>query len=64
VNFTAVALCIASQRVFVVYFDIDSVRKLMGTPSITQQLLGLCNAVVLSSGYTPEETIQEVYFHG
>jgi disulfide bond formation protein DsbB len=40
VNFAAIALCIASQRVFivvvvvvVVYFVIDSVRKLLDTPS-------------------------------
>jgi hypothetical protein len=35
VNFTAITLCVASQRVFivVVYFVIDSVRKLLDTPS-------------------------------
>jgi hypothetical protein len=36
VNFAAITLCIASQRVFivviVVYFVIDSVRKLLDTP--------------------------------
>jgi hypothetical protein len=37
VSFTAIALCVASQRGFivvvvvVVYFDIDSVRKLLNT---------------------------------
>jgi hypothetical protein len=34
VSFAATALCVASQRVFiVVYFIIDSVRKLLDTPS-------------------------------
>jgi hypothetical protein len=44
VSFAAIALCVASQRVFVVvvvvvvvvvdaYFVIDSVRKLLDTPS-------------------------------
>jgi uncharacterized membrane protein len=34
VNFAAITLCVASQRMFiVVYFVIDSVRKLLDTPS-------------------------------
>jgi hypothetical protein len=35
VSFAAINLCVASQRVFivVVYFVIDSVRKLLDTPS-------------------------------
>jgi hypothetical protein len=36
VSFAAITLCVASQRVFiiiVVYFVIDSVRKLSDTPS-------------------------------
>jgi hypothetical protein len=34
VGFAAITLCVASQRVFiVVYFVIDSVRKLLNTPS-------------------------------
>jgi hypothetical protein len=34
VNFAAITLCIASQRVFVVVdFVIDSFRKLLDTPS-------------------------------
>jgi hypothetical protein len=37
VSFTVITLCVASQRVFVVvivvYFVIDSVRKLSDTPS-------------------------------
>jgi hypothetical protein len=39
VSFAAITLCVAPQRVFVVvYFIIDSVRKLLGTPSFTTQL--------------------------
>jgi hypothetical protein len=34
VSYAATTLCVASQRVFiVVYFVIDSVRKLLDTPS-------------------------------
>jgi hypothetical protein len=33
VSFAAITFCIASQRVFVVYFVIDSVRKLLDTHS-------------------------------
>jgi len=34
VSFAVVTLCVASQRVFiVVYFVIDSIRKLLDTPS-------------------------------
>jgi hypothetical protein len=36
VTFAAITLCVASQRVFIVvsvYFVIDSVRKLLDTPS-------------------------------
>jgi hypothetical protein len=36
VSFVTITLCIASQRVFIVasvYFVIDSVRKLLDTPS-------------------------------
>jgi hypothetical protein len=33
-SFAAITLCVASQRVFIVdYFVIDSVRKLLDTPS-------------------------------
>jgi hypothetical protein len=41
VSFAAITLCVASQRVFivVVYFVIESVRKLLDTPSyITAKL--------------------------
>jgi hypothetical protein len=43
VSFAAIALCIASQRVFIVVvvvdFVIDSVRKLLDIPSYTAQTL-------------------------
>jgi hypothetical protein len=40
VSFAAITLCVASQRVFVVvYFVIDSVRKLLDTPSYTEWLI-------------------------
>jgi hypothetical protein len=50
VSFAAITLCVASQRVFVVvvvvvYFVIDSVRKLMDTPSYITHVkinLSLC----------------------
>jgi hypothetical protein len=41
VSFAAITLCVASQRVFIVvslYFFIDSVRKLLDTPSYIQQI--------------------------
>jgi hypothetical protein len=41
VSFAAVTLCVASQQVFVstvVYFVIDSVRKLLDTPSYTHTI--------------------------
>jgi hypothetical protein len=38
VSFAAITLCVASQRVFiVVYFVIDSARKLLDTPSYDVQ---------------------------
>jgi hypothetical protein len=38
-SFAAIILCVASQRVFiVVYFVIDSVRKLLDTPSCKLRL--------------------------
>jgi uncharacterized protein HemY len=43
VGFSAITLCVASQQVFVVvvvvvlYFIIDSVQKLLDTPSYTVQ---------------------------
>jgi hypothetical protein len=33
VSFAAITLCVASQRVFIVYFVIDSVRELLDIPS-------------------------------
>jgi hypothetical protein len=41
VSFAAITLCVAFQRVFivaVVYFVIDSVRKLLDTPSYEQKI--------------------------
>jgi hypothetical protein len=39
VIFAAIILCVASQRVFiVVYFVVDSVRKLFGAPSYVDVL--------------------------
>jgi hypothetical protein len=49
VSFAAVTLCVASQQVFIVavaYFFIDSVRKLLVTPSYAsgrdKEFLNLC----------------------
>jgi hypothetical protein len=41
VSFVAIILCVASQRVFTVaaYFVIDSVRKLLDTPSLSTRAL-------------------------
>jgi hypothetical protein len=41
VSFATIALCVASQLVFivVVYFVIESVRKLLDTPSYTNRLI-------------------------
>jgi hypothetical protein len=42
VSFAAITLCVASQQVFiaaVVYFVIDSVRKLLDIPSYVKLLL-------------------------
>jgi len=53
VSFSAITLCVASQRVFiVVYFVIDSVRKLLVTPSYIRTKLVI---------YWPEEEKQEEY---
>jgi hypothetical protein len=53
VSFAAVTLCVASQRVFIfvgVYFVIDSVRKLLDTPSYNEELLNLYCINVRKSG--------------
>jgi hypothetical protein len=39
VSFASITLYVASQRVFVIYFIIDSVKKLLDTPSNKQNLL-------------------------
>jgi hypothetical protein len=43
VSFAAITLCVTSQRVFivVVYFVIDSVRKLLDTPSYSKDRIFL-----------------------
>jgi hypothetical protein len=44
VSFAAITLCVASQRVFIVvsiYFVIDSVRKILDTPSYTRHCLSV-----------------------
>jgi hypothetical protein len=38
-SFAAITLCVASQRVFVVYFVIDSVRKLLYIPSYAHEYI-------------------------
>jgi hypothetical protein len=47
VKFAAIILCVASKRVFIViYFVIDSVRKLLDTPSYEDLRRGLgCDTV-------------------
>jgi hypothetical protein len=40
VSFATITICVASQRVFVVYFVIDSVRKLM---DILSYVYSVCN---------------------
>jgi hypothetical protein len=53
VSFAAITLCVASQRVFIVYFVIDSVRKLLDTPSYSGRLkLVLVHHISCSPGYT------------
>jgi hypothetical protein len=40
VSYAAITFCVASQQVFiVVYFVIDSVRKLLDTPSYVQAVI-------------------------
>jgi hypothetical protein len=48
VRFAAITLCVASPRVFVVvYFVIDSVRKLLDTPSYLIKLLTSVDSILL-----------------
>jgi hypothetical protein len=61
VSFAAIALCVASQRQFVnVHFVIDSVRKLLDTPSYKV----LCDASITPFKYyhTNNEENFERYF--
>jgi hypothetical protein len=56
VSFAAITLCVASQCVFVVvYFVIDSVRKLLDTPSY--YIITLC----LPSGCYAEENAIQIF---
>jgi hypothetical protein len=48
VSFAAITLCVASQRVFIVvnvYFVIDSVRKLLDTPSYVRTIQVGCDCL-------------------
>jgi hypothetical protein len=51
VSFAAITLCVASQQVFavvvVVYFVIDSVQKLLDTPSYVQMHAHTCTRIGL-----------------
>jgi hypothetical protein len=54
VSFAAITLCVASQRVFIVvsvYFVIDSVRKLLDTPSYSNEF---CLVIRASGDYFPK----------
>jgi len=54
VSFAAVSLCVASQRAFVVvvYFVVDSVRKLLDTPSYkVPECYSVLDRFVFISGY-------------
>jgi hypothetical protein len=49
VSFAAITLCVASQRVFIVvsvYFVIDSVRKLLDTPSYVHHVTHVTHQVI------------------
>jgi hypothetical protein len=55
VNFAAITLCVVSQRVFivVVYFVIDSIRKLLDTPLYLLLNYAPCHEAVWSNGRIP-----------
>jgi hypothetical protein len=59
VSFAAIALCVAPQRVFfVVYFVIDSVWKLLDTPSYFNSSRGpLGYATAYSCGRIPRRAM-------
>jgi hypothetical protein len=55
VSFAAITLCVASQRVFIavsVYFVIDSVQKLLGTPSYKAHSCTLTRCLIILFGVT------------
>jgi hypothetical protein len=47
VSFATITLCVASQRVFIVYFIIDSVRKLLDTPSYVFMYVYVCVCIYI-----------------
>jgi len=52
VSFAAITLCVAFQRIFIVvnvYFLIDSVRKLLDTPTYVNKGRGGCAILTLKS---------------
>jgi hypothetical protein len=53
VSFATITLCVASQRVFivVVYFVIDSVRKILDIPLYTCTALNLFNNTIATTFY-------------
>jgi hypothetical protein len=53
VSFAAIILCVASHRVFVVYFFIDSVRKLLDTPSYISLIWSFDLYIPLLLCYSP-----------
>jgi hypothetical protein len=66
VSFAAITLCVASQRVFVVvYFVIDSVRKLLDTHPYTLFRADILNIKILSTenvGYWGEHSYYSMHF--
>jgi hypothetical protein len=62
VSFAAITLCVTSQWVFVVYFVIDSVQKLLDTPSYSHLLHVLHVLSVQSSWFNhPNNIWQNVH---
>jgi hypothetical protein len=53
-SFAVITLCLASQRVFifvVVYFVIDSVRKLLDTPTYVKYYTFVITAILVESTF-------------
>jgi hypothetical protein len=53
VSFAAIALCVASQRIYVVCFVIYSVRKLLDTPSYRTVIGNLSSGDLHENSVTP-----------